>query len=335
MAFQALINRGSGVALDIHEPDIRNDGAKAQQWEYYGQPNQHWEGINSGGGFYWLRNQASGKALDVNDPEIGNNGAKVQQWEYFGDHNSQWQPIDLGGGWFWLRNRKSGKALDVHVYDIAKNGAKVQQWDFNGSPNQQWKWGGDTSNRFFGGPFEFDTDISVQQVCTLFERHRFARSRIDAFGVLTSTEKSLLDAAYKRTIRHSTTTEPGINARAIINGSQIWINFGVLFPDGDDEIAQTLIHEMMHCAGFSHPARRDPPFGRSCEVNPDPAIFDCPFDNGQYYGTPPLRAELCIAGSQSLQLQRAKEKAGRESCVIDEKGVATIHKGSAVAASQR
>jgi hypothetical protein len=45
----------------------------------------------------------------------------------------------------------------------------------------------------------------------------------------------------------------------------------------------------MHCAGYTHPTRIDPPAPNA----------DAPYDNGKYYGTPPLRAELCIAGQQS------------------------------------
>jgi hypothetical protein len=96
-----------------------------------------------------------------------------------------------------------------------------------------------------------------------------------------------------------------------------------VIPQGANEIAQTLVHVMMHCAGFTHPARRDPPAGMSCAA-PNPALFDCPFDNGQYYGTPPLRSELCIAGNQS-DVSRIMEKARDETCVIDENGMASIH----------
>lgn len=81
---------------------------------------------------------------------------------------------------------------------------------------------------------------------------------------------------------------------------------------------------MMHCAGFTRPVRRDPPPDMNCSA-PNPALFDCPNDNGQYYGTPPLRAEFCIAGDQSDVRARLERKAAIESCIVDEKGVATIH----------
>ncbi|HEY5844911.1 MAG TPA: hypothetical protein VIU87_26235 [Mycobacterium sp.] len=104
------------------------------------------------------------------------------------------------------------------------------------------------------------------------------------------------------------------------------VNFSVLFPQGDEEISQTLIHEMMHCTGHRHDERRDPDpaLGQSCAA-PDPTVFDCPGDNGVYYGTPPLRAEFCIAGDQSDLRTRLAAKTDMESCVIDEAGVATLN----------
>ena len=146
---------------------------------------------------------------------------------------------------------------------------------------------------------------------------------IVACNNLSEQEKLQLYQAYRRAISHTTLNEPGVNARASVGGSSLQINFGVLFPQGDEEISQTLIHEMMHCAGFTHPTRRNPPAGMSCAA-PNPGLFDCPNDNGRYYGTPPLRAEFCIAGDQSDVLRRLERKADNESCIIDEQGVATI-----------
>ncbi len=278
MAFQGIINRGSSVSLDVHRPDIAQNGATVQQWDYLSNANQHWEFV------------------------------------------------DAGGGWFWLRNQERGKALDVHRPDISLNGARVQQWDYLGNPNQQWKAGGNTgSDRFVVGPFDFDPAITPDQVCTLFERHRFAFSQVGGCGNLNANERQTLTQAYQRAIWHGVDTDPDNNASAIVGGSQIWVNFGNLFPQGAVEIAQTLIHEMMHCAGFPHPVRRRPPAGMNCAA-PNPALFDCPFDNGQYYGTPPLRAELCIAGNQSDVVRRVTEKAGEDYCVINDQGIASIHR---------
>ncbi|SDN40690.1 hypothetical protein SAMN05660642_04780 [Geodermatophilus siccatus] len=137
--------------------------------------------------------------------------------------------------------------------------------------------------------FRFDPAITAAQRQRLFERHSFALTRHASCGNLTPSERANLLSAYGREIWHGINTDPSANASAQVGGSQIWVNFTNLFPQNDNEVAQTLIHEMMHCAGYSHPVRRDPP-------NPTP---DVPGDNGPYYGTPPLRSEFCIAGFQS------------------------------------
>ena len=103
------------------------------------------------------------------------------------------------------------------------------------------------------------------------------------------------------------------------------VNFATLFPQGATEIAQTLIHEMMHCSGFSHPDRRDPPEGMSC-IDPNPELFDCAFDGGRYFGTAPLRAEVCIAGAQDDMRARFQKKVEGERCVIAPNGLATIRR---------
>ena len=172
--------------------------------------------------------------------------------------------------------------------------------------------------------FTFANDISTANRSRLIDRHRFALRSVLACGALTPPEKTSLNQAYDRAIHHTTLNQANVNASATVGGSQLNVNFGVLFPQGDEEISQTLIHEMMHCAGLSHPPRRDAPAGSSCAV-PNPAVFDCPNDGGVYYGTAPLRAEFCIAGDQSDVLRRLEGKALTESCTIGADGVATIH----------
>jgi len=136
----------------------------------------------------------------------------------------------------------------------------------------------------------FNVQITRGQRLRVLERHSFAYTRIRACGDLSNDERNNLLSAYRRIITHGINTDPTANASATVNGSQIDINFGNLFPLGNREIAQTLIHEMMHCAGYTHPNRIDPPSPNA----------DVPGDNGPYYGTPPLRSERCIAGMQSL-----------------------------------
>lgn len=149
-----------------------------------------------------------------------------------------------------------------------------------------------------GGNFAFDAALSAAQRTILLDRHQFAFGQIQGCGNLNNAQKAALTEAYRRPIRHGITLNANNNASAFPNLNMIYVNTTNFFAISNDERAQTLIHEMVHCAGFTHPDLRRPPAGMSC-ASPNPAIFDCPNDNGQYYGTPPLQAEICIAGVQS------------------------------------
>ncbi|KAK5044819.1 hypothetical protein LTR84_010475 [Exophiala bonariae] len=137
--------------------------------------------------------------------------------------------------------------------------------------------------------FSFDDDITEAQRRKLLERHTWAFYRAGICGNIGAEEKEKVRAVYRQGIRHSATTLPGVNAYVPdLNARHLFINFNNLFPQGDREIAQTLLHEMMHCAGYPHPAH----------IDSGPNI-DRPYDGGKYYGTAPLRSELCIDGVQS------------------------------------
>jgi hypothetical protein len=76
--------------------------------------------------------------------------------------------------------------------------------------------------------FTFDPDISTERRRRLLNRHRVGVSRsVDCIS-LTDAQKGSLLMAYRRAIQHSTLNEPGVNARATINGSSISVNFTVL-----------------------------------------------------------------------------------------------------------
>jgi hypothetical protein len=202
----------------------------------------------------------------------------------------------------------AGVGNELHVCLRKNNGAF-----FHAIRLADGSWNGFNDGSFIANAndlahFIFDPDITPAQRNILLERHRFAMSRILGCGNLNQAQRTALLNAYRRSIRHSTSTTPNVNASAIVGGSQIWVNFGVLFPQGNNEIAQTLIHEMMHCAGFTHPNRQR---------------TDVPFDNGPYYSTPPLQAEICIAGNQSDVFLLVQEKASQEEC-FEEDGVYTI-----------
>ena len=149
-----------------------------------------------------------------------------------------------------------------------------------------WDWpnGFHTEWTNVGGNYWFSQEITADQTETLLMQHRRGFQRAEICNSLTAGQRQALLRAYRRPIRHGITANQNVNASAFVGLNEIFVNFQNLFPQGNDEIAQTLIHEMMHCAGFTHPLR---------------TTADVPGDNGPYYGSPPLQSELCIAGQQS------------------------------------
>ena len=242
-------------------------------------------------------------------------------WSTFWNDSGGWN-----GDWFPLPGQAVFDRERQQVAAVSRAPGNLDLFVI-GFDNRIWSTFWNDSGAGWSGSlqqFTFAADISAENRNRLLDRHRFALASIGGCNNLSQDEKGALFEAYGRAIHHTTLNKPGVNASATVGGSQLNVNFGVLFPQGDEEISQTLIHEMMHCAGFSHPTRRDPPAGMSCAA-PDPAVFDCPNDNGVYYGTAPLRAEFCIAGDQSDVQRRLERKAGNESCVISEDGTAELH----------
>jgi len=130
--------------------------------------------------------------------------------------------------------------------------------------------------------FTYDPGISPGQILQLRVHHAFACSRISGCSNLNDTQKIELKKAYQKIIHHGIDTNP--NNYGSTQGTNLWINFNVLFPKGEDEIRQTLIHEMMHIAGYSHIEK---------------SSATTPAKIKEYYNSPPLQAEICIAGKQS------------------------------------
>lgn len=189
---------------------------------------------------------------------------------------------------------------------------------FDSGTNQLTFWWAYTSDRIFVGKnFTFDVRITANQVMTLLERHRFAYFQLFGCNNLSEAEKQALIRAYRKAIRHGIELRPNVNASAFVNGDVLDVNFNVLFPQGPMEIAQTIIHEMMHCAGFSHPNRQP---------------RDRPFDGGTYYNSPPLRSEICIAGQQS-DIERdvaASTKSGERILLHLEESNCEVHEDACV-----
>ncbi|MBP7241811.1 lamin tail domain-containing protein [Amaricoccus sp.] len=140
--------------------------------------------------------------------------------------------------------------------------------------------------------YTFDSGFTEAEATTIMERWAHAYERLMECGSVSAGDRSRIVTALRKNINHTLNAAANANASAPLNGSTVNINRGNFFGLIAREQAQTLLHEICHSAGFGHPDRRDCPPGV-------PPACDTPGDNGQYYGTVPLQAELCIAGVQS------------------------------------
>lgn len=134
--------------------------------------------------------------------------------------------------------------------------------------------------------YSFDDAITPGQKTEIMHAHQRGYEQLVDTEVpdIVANRDKIIQQGYCKAIQHGINTTANVNASASIEGSDIWVNFGVLFPQGPDEIAQTLIHEVTHLAGFRHPVRQ---------------ASDKPGDGGEYFSSTPLQAELVIAGMQS------------------------------------
>jgi len=134
----------------------------------------------------------------------------------------------------------------------------------------------------------FDGQIDDHMRNQLINRHAFAYNRICICSTLDSEDKQKLFDTFNKKIIHGINTDAHANASVPHGSNEIHINISNFFTLTPDEMSQTLIHEMMHIAGYEHPVKRDG--------------VDIPNDGGPYYRSKPLQAEMCIAGQQSLAL---------------------------------
>lgn len=143
--------------------------------------------------------------------------------------------------------------------------------------------------------FTFHADISQADRIRLTDLHRWGFTQLGKCSSLDTGERAAMFATYRKAISHGFEPDADANASAVVGGSNVDVNFTNFATIGNREAAQSLIHELAHCAGFDHPDRKDPAPGQPRDC----AQHDCPGDGGLYYGSVPLRAELCIAGKQS------------------------------------
>jgi hypothetical protein len=129
-----IVNRNSGLALDISGASTAN-GGKAIQWPYSGGANQQWQEVAVNGG-YKLVNRNSGLVLD--DPGFSRTaGTQLDQWSDTNGPNQWWNLVSAGNGYYYLVNQSSGLYADVSGASTTQ-GTAVIQWSLNGGANQQW-----------------------------------------------------------------------------------------------------------------------------------------------------------------------------------------------------
>jgi lysophospholipase L1-like esterase len=134
-SYYKLVNRNSGLVLDISGGSTANGGV-AIQWPYSGGTNQQWQEVSVNGG-YKLVNRNSGKVLD-NPGYSRTAGTQIDQWDDTNGSNQWWNLVSIGNGFYNLVNQSSGLYADVSGGSTT-NGAAVILWSSNGGFNQQWQ----------------------------------------------------------------------------------------------------------------------------------------------------------------------------------------------------
>lgn len=145
--------------------------------------------------------------------------------------------------------------------------------------------------------------FTAEEEEAVLSAHLIAYQTIQGCTNISDIEKSKLREVYRRPIRHLKITGTDYG-QAELNGSFIGVNLQKLMDPtvASNELPQTLIHEMMHCAGYCHP---------------DKDANDVPGDGGDYFNSAPLRAELCIAGLQSDSSGDVRNSRPNPSCSRD------------------
>jgi hypothetical protein len=89
-----IVNVGNGKTLEGDPKQLMVEGAKVQQWDFYGGQNQLWVIEESGNGYYSIINYVSNKALSVRDASQ-ESGAVIEQQSYTAAAHQQWKLILL------------------------------------------------------------------------------------------------------------------------------------------------------------------------------------------------------------------------------------------------
>ena len=126
-----MIQVNGHKCLDVHAPEIGQNGGRVQVWRCNRAPQQIWRYQFPA---RTIRN-AGGLCLDAHRPDMATNGGRVQVWQCNGTPQQRWE---YDPNQRRIRNG-AGLCLDAHAPESSTDGGRVQVWACGGQPNQQWQ----------------------------------------------------------------------------------------------------------------------------------------------------------------------------------------------------
>ena len=114
----------------------RENGANVHIWEYIDTPQQQFNIVDAGDGYYEIIPVHSGKRLDV----VGfGNGTNVDQWENNGGNNNQkWKFVKSDLGNYNIISQREDLYLDAY-YSYTANGTNIQVYEKSGGAGQEFR----------------------------------------------------------------------------------------------------------------------------------------------------------------------------------------------------
>lgn len=129
----SVINRGSGLALDVNTSDT-SGAPDVISYQYWGGTNQKFAFTKGSDGYWTIRAQHNNQVLDVLNSSQSN-GANIVVYDDWQGDNQRWQLKASSSGGFNIVNKLTQKPLTVAG---SQNGANVYQNDDAGGSSQRW-----------------------------------------------------------------------------------------------------------------------------------------------------------------------------------------------------
>ena len=129
----------SKKCMDV-KGNSKSDRAPVRQYRCKRKgPNQRWQIVSAGGGYYYFVNRNSGKCLDIRSAST-KDGAMLQQYSCKGGSNQKFK-LNAQSSGYQMVAQHSGRCLEV------KGGSRsdrspIQQGGCSGSSNQAWRMRG-------------------------------------------------------------------------------------------------------------------------------------------------------------------------------------------------